>query len=179
MVYGTMTRNSKHGTLAQYRAVSKEMLALMPYRTRFDDTISISVAGATASSGGTGIWGIQIAKILECQVTASYSMANLTLCKDLGADDVLDYKSVDVTKMITEKGANTNFSSFKQVVENTLLPGFFGGGKRKYAFISVNAEAKDFAQLGNRVSEGRIRLASEKLKMGQGKEKTVVYVKNV
>ncbi|KKY34282.1 putative zinc alcohol [Diaporthe ampelina] len=42
-------------------------------------------------SGGTGTFGIQIAKLLGCHVTASCSARNVELCRSLGADEVLDY----------------------------------------------------------------------------------------
>lgn len=47
-------------------------------------------------SGGTGTFGIQIAKAAGCHVTTSCSGANVGLCRGLGADVVIDYKSKDV-----------------------------------------------------------------------------------
>ncbi len=44
-------------------------------------------------SGGTGIFGIQIAKAVGCHVTTSCSTSNIELCKSLGADVVIDYKT--------------------------------------------------------------------------------------
>lgn len=43
-------------------------------------------------SGGTGTFGIQIAKALGCHVTTSCSAGNAELCRGLGADEVLDYR---------------------------------------------------------------------------------------
>ena len=47
-------------------------------------------------SGGTGVFGIQIAKILGCHVTTTCSSVNVELCKTLGADEVVDYKKQSV-----------------------------------------------------------------------------------
>lgn len=44
-------------------------------------------------SGGVGIFCIQVAKALDMYVIATCSEAGAKLCKDLGADEILDYKS--------------------------------------------------------------------------------------
>ena len=61
--------------------------------------------GAQGGSGGTGTFGIQIAKALGCLVTVSCSAKNVDLCRELGADEVLDYTSQDVTATLKAKGA--------------------------------------------------------------------------
>lgn len=44
-------------------------------------------------SGGTGTFGIQIARALGCRVVATCSAANAELCRGLGAEEVVDYRA--------------------------------------------------------------------------------------
>ncbi|RDW76151.1 hypothetical protein BP5796_06972 [Coleophoma crateriformis] len=50
--------------------------------------------------GGTGMFGIQIAKAVGCHVTTTCSTANVDLCKSLGADEVIDYKKGSVLEAL-------------------------------------------------------------------------------
>ena len=68
-------------------------------------------------SGGTGTFGIQIAKLLGCHVTASCSGRNFELCKSLGADEVLDYTQGDLVSELKAKG-----QVFDLVVDNVGSP---------------------------------------------------------
>lgn len=64
-------------------------------------------------SGGTGTFGIQIAKLLGCHVTTSCSARNVELCRSLGADEVLDYTQGDLVGALKAKG-----QAFDLVVDN-------------------------------------------------------------
>jgi len=55
-------------------------------------------------SGGVGNMAIQIGKILGAHVTVSCSGKNATFCKELGADDVLDYTSSPLLEQLKAKG---------------------------------------------------------------------------
>ncbi|KAK1992888.1 zinc-binding dehydrogenase [Colletotrichum falcatum] len=55
-------------------------------------------------SGGTGTFGIQIAKAVGCRVTVSCSAAKAELCRSLGADDVIDYRAADVVAALRARG---------------------------------------------------------------------------
>ena len=63
-------------------------------------------------SGGTGIFGIQIAKAAGCNVTTTCSARNVELCKSLGADEVIDYTKGSVVDAL--KG----MEKFDHVVDN-------------------------------------------------------------
>jgi NADPH:quinone reductase-like Zn-dependent oxidoreductase len=55
-------------------------------------------------SGGVGSFQIQIAKLLGCHVTVSCSGANAEFCRDLGADEVIDYRTQDLVATLSRKG---------------------------------------------------------------------------
>lgn len=53
----------------------------------------ILIVGA---SGGVGVWGVQIARVLGAEVTAVCSAGNAALVRELGAQHVIDYQSESV-----------------------------------------------------------------------------------
>lgn len=55
-------------------------------------------------SGGTGTFGIQIAKLLGCHVTTTCSTGKIDLCKELGADEIIDYKTTDILEALRKAG---------------------------------------------------------------------------
>ena len=59
-------------------------------------------------SGGTGVFGIQFAKVLGCHVTTTCSATNVELCKSLGADKVVDYKKESVLEALKNGGHKFN-----------------------------------------------------------------------
>ena len=60
---------------------------------------SVMINGA---SGGVGLMAVQIAKAMDCRVTAVCSAKNTVLVKSMGADVVLDYNKEDI---LTAKNA--------------------------------------------------------------------------
>ena len=122
MVFGANVGKLGQGSLAQFTPVDQEKLTILPDGVAVDDAAGAGCVGLTAlqslrpnmkkgdkifvngGSGGTGIWTIQIAKALGAHVTTSCSTANVALCKSIGADEVLDYKSKDIVEQLKEKG---------------------------------------------------------------------------
>lgn len=178
-------------------------------------------------SGGLGTFGIQVAKALGCRVTASCSGANAELCRSLGADEVIDYKTQDVGAVLKAKGKvfrlvvdnvgytpggqedlYTAANAFLQddgyfvqvgggaskamlaaVAKRALVPGFLGGGKRRFRLIATAQSHEGLARIGEWMRTGDVRAvidevftfedapkAYEKLKTGRAKGKIVVKV---
>jgi NADPH:quinone reductase-like Zn-dependent oxidoreductase len=111
------------GTLAEYAVIlGAENVSKLPDGMDLRDAATLPVAAQTAiqsiepfvkagsnivingGSGGTGTFGIQIAKILGCTVTAVCSGPNVQSCKSLGADKVIDYKTTNLVEELRKGG---------------------------------------------------------------------------
>ena len=106
------------GAMAEYAVSSQNSTAAIPDSLDPLDATTLGVAAVTAyqsivphvkeggkvfingGSGGTGIFGIQIAKAAGCHVTTTCSTVNVDLCKSLGADNVIDYKEENVLEVL-------------------------------------------------------------------------------
>lgn len=105
------------GTLAEYIVVvGTDAVNKIPDGLSLADAATLGVAGLTAyqcivpfaksgtcvlingASGSCGTYQIQIAKQLGCIVTAVCSAANADLCRNLGADEIIDYRSTNVVQ---------------------------------------------------------------------------------
>lgn len=162
LVFGRLDQPTQFGTLAQYTVTPAAGTVPVPDGVSPEDAASIGTAGLTAyqciapnvkpgnnvfingGSGGTGIFGIQIAKTLGCHVTTTCSTANVGLCKSLGADEVIDYKSADVVKTLSEGGRQ-----YDLVVDNAASPAELYSSS--HHFLQPNGK---FVQVGGDVSVG-------------------------
>lgn len=250
LVYGRVDPN-KYGTLAEYIVLKNaECLAHAPEgsETKMAELASVGTCGLTAwqsikpylpddakdtkifingGSGGLGTFGIQIGKALGCHVTTTCSSGNVELCRGLGADEVIDYKTQNVSEVLKSKGkvfqivvdnvgcspakeedlyvaANTfmkddghfiqvgggvNKDMVKAMVRRSLVPGFLGGGKRQWKFITTNQSHTDLESIAELIKSGAVKpvldevftfdkapQAYEKLKTGRTKGKIVIKV---
>ncbi|KAF2716519.1 NAD(P)-binding protein [Polychaeton citri CBS 116435] len=119
------------GALSEYVVVGKQGVAKIPNGVSAKDAACVGVTGLTAfqcivpfvkpgdkilingGSGGTGTFGIQLAKAAGCHVTATCSGANVELCKSLGADEVIDYRTQSVVDTLKRSGTR-----FDHIVDN-------------------------------------------------------------
>lgn len=250
LVYGRVDPN-KYGTLAEYIVVKNgDGIAHVPegLETKMAEFASVGTGGLTAwqairpylpdnakdakifingGSGGVGTFAIQIGKALGCHVTATCSGANVELCRSLGADEVIDYKTQDVSQVLKSQGkvfqlvvdnigcspakeedlyvaANTFMKDdghfiqigggaskdmAKAMVRRSLVPGFLGGGKRRWKFITTAQSHADLESIGGLMKSGAVKAvldevftfdnapqAFEKLKTGRTKGKIVIKV---
>lgn len=99
---------------------------------RLEAGVRVLVNGAT---GGVGHFAVQMAKALDCEVTAVCGAANVEAAHALGADHVLDYASIDFTRgpirydAILDNPGNHPLRACRGVLEPDGVYVLIGGGK--------------------------------------------------
>lgn len=108
------------GSLAEYAAVPEHAAALKPANLDFVQAASVPMVGLTswqalseragvkqgqkvfipAGSGGIGSFAIQLARHLGAIIGTTTSTANLALVRELGADEVVDYKQQEFEQVL-------------------------------------------------------------------------------
>ena len=95
-------------------------------------------------SGGVGTFGIQIAKAMGCHVVTSCSTGNVELCKGLGADKVIDYKTQDLVDELVKVGG------FDLAVDNVNAPQDLYWQAHRF----MNVKEGRWVQVGSGISFG-------------------------
>lgn len=164
LVFGK-TEPPTFNALAEYMIVNKMGIAPIPDGVSFQDTVGVGVCGLTAyqcivpftkpgskvfingGSGGTGTFGIQIAKAYGCTVTTTCSGPNVELCKSLGADEVIDYRTQDVVEHLKRSG-----TQYDLLVDNVNTPALYWNAhhylKPDSKYITISGDF-DFANIRN------------------------------
>ena len=165
LVFGKLDAPVRFGVLAEYAVAPREGCVPLPHDggVSVDDAACVGTAGLTAyqciipnvkagdrvfingGSGGVGSFGIQLAKVKGCFVVTSCSGANVELCKSLGADQVVDYKSQNLVAELKK------MQKFDLVVDNVGSPSELYW----HAHHFTNAGTK-FVQVGAAFSPGDI-----------------------
>lgn len=118
----TRSANNNRGTYAEYVKTTENRTAFMPEDMSFDEAAAVPLAGQTAwqclvefaemkagdkvlihgGGGGVGHFAVQIAKSFGAHVIATASAEKAETLKDLGVDEVIDYKTEDFEKIVTD-----------------------------------------------------------------------------
>jgi len=140
LVVGKLRPLKKHGTLAEYITVMpdrKEPMVKVDEPGAFrklDELAGIPTAGTTAlrslkgvptggrvfingGSGGTGMYGVQIAKHMGLEVVVTCSARNEAFVRGLGADEVIDYTKVNVVDALKESVRRAG-RKFDRIIDN-------------------------------------------------------------
>lgn len=182
LVFGRV-EPGKFGTMGEYILLKNgEALAHAPVegkeKSKVDqvmrDCAAIGTAGLTAvqtikpyvktgdkvfingGSGGTGTYGIQIAKVLGCHVTVSCSARNAELCRGLGADEVIDYTEHNISETLSAQG-----QVFDLVVDNVGV----SPAAQQDLYTAANNYLKDdgwFVQVGGSASKEMVMAAMKR-----------------
>lgn len=108
-------RKKLGGGFAEFAVVNVKDLVRKPKNVSFNQAATVPISGQAAmmgliqcqiksgdkilingASGGVGSFGVQIAKALGAHVTAYSSENKISIVKSWGADEVLDYKTVQI-----------------------------------------------------------------------------------
>lgn len=110
------------GAISEYVIAERNGYAVLGSNTDLDCAAGLGTAGLTAyqtiqpyvkagdhifingGSGGVGTLAIQVGKLLGCHVTTSCSTPKVAMCKGLGADTVIDYRTSDVVEELKKTG---------------------------------------------------------------------------
>ncbi|KAL5384141.1 hypothetical protein DPSP01_005615 [Paraphaeosphaeria sporulosa] len=163
-VFGKLEPKQQFGTLEEYIIGSREGTVPLPEGVSFEAGAALGVCGlvtyqaltkhlrggervvVNGGSGGTGVFAVQIARALGCEVVATCSGANVQLCKDMGADEVIDYRTQSVTDVLEKSGKKVDF-----VLDNVGEPAALYWRASKF----TKPGAK-YVQIGSQVSLGFI-----------------------
>lgn len=109
LVFGSHSMPMKFGSLGEYISIPASFVTPLPEGVKIDQAAGLGIAGQSAyqallgyvkegnkvfingGSGGCGLFAIQIAKNMGCNVTVTCSTRNVELCYRMGADNVIDY----------------------------------------------------------------------------------------
>ncbi|TQN66527.1 Zinc-type alcohol dehydrogenase-like protein [Colletotrichum shisoi] len=132
IVFGGYPGPSQRGTLADHIIIPGANCTPLPEGIDPDQASAVGTAATTAyrslmpdtlkaggkifingGSGGTGTWTIQMAKALGAEVVTTRAAKNIDLCRQLGADEVIDYRTRDVMAELESRG-----KVFDSVIDN-------------------------------------------------------------
>ncbi|MBC2179741.1 NADP-dependent oxidoreductase [Listeria booriae] len=137
---------TRFGTYAEYTVVDAPLLAKIPDNVSFEEAASIPLAGLTAwqalfdhgslqvgekvlihaGAGGVGTLAIQLAKNAGAYVVTTASEKNAAFLKELGADEIIDYRTTNFADVLTDidlvfdtMGGDIQKDSFQVLKEGT------------------------------------------------------------
>jgi NADPH:quinone reductase-like Zn-dependent oxidoreductase len=181
------------GGFAEYACVPVQAMAAKPGSLSFEEAAAVPMAATTAlqglghhgelrpgqrvlingASGGVGSFAVQLAKAYRAEVTAVTSTANLELARSLGADEVIDYTTIDALgngrryDLILDTVGNRSVRELRRA----LAP---GGKAAVTGFTSVAkllgvslGGGKDIAQVQAHVTGGDLEVLTELIEAGK------------
>jgi NADPH:quinone reductase-like Zn-dependent oxidoreductase len=191
------------GGYAEYNVVEASRTIHIPDNISFEEASTMAVAGMTAlqglrnkgkiqpgmdvivngASGGVGTYAVQIAKVLGANVTAVCSAKNFELMNSLGADELIDYKETDFTKLpkkyniifdavgyrtfwqtvrvLKKKGIYVNISPSIPLYITSLITRL-NPGKKSKGFM-LRPDMNDLKEVMQMISDKKIRVVIDKV----------------
>ena len=186
------------GAIAEYAVASAENIAIKPKSINHIEAGSLPLVGVSAiqaleqhinltkeqkilihgGAGGIGSIAIQLAKHLGAYVATTARSEDIEFVKNLGADEVIDYKSQDFSQVLKDfdsvfdtVGGETTDKSFKVLKKGGVLVSMVGapseGLAKEYGVEVVGqntqTNSKNLARLAELVDQGVIKAQVDKV----------------
>ncbi len=165
----------RFGGYAEYTCLPvNDQIAIMPSNMTFEEAAAVPIGGLTAlrllraahrgpgekvlvygASGSVGTFAIQIAKAFGAHVTAVCSTLNVDLCRELGADEVIDYKSTDFAK--TGNQFDVILDAVGKINKSSSRPVLKPGGRYVTVSGAPKAGKNDLLELKALIESGNLR----------------------
>ena len=195
-VFGA-TNAFKGGALAEYVMVRDDSLALIPSGLGFEDAATLPISGVAAllslrdlgklrpgqkvlihgSSGGTGLYAVQLAKLTGAHVTTVSGTQGAIASREMGADVSHDYKTGAVQisgkfDVILDYSGNFSFDVARPYLTNNgcfiesspSIPKFLGSKlanpfrRQKNEMLQTEPKTKDLEYLSSLVVSRQLRV---------------------
>ena len=193
------------GGFAEYALAPEKLLVNKPSKISFEDAAALPMAALTAlqalrdkgniqkghqvlvlgSGGGVGTFAVQLAKYFGAKVTAVCGTKNVEQTKNLGADEVIDYKKENFIKrnksydLILAVNGNYPLLACKRILNpngryvmvggalsqifKTILFGWVMSlGSKKIRFLAAKPKQEDLDFIVTLASDGKIKPVIDK-----------------
>ena len=193
------------GGFAEYALAPEKLLVHKPSKISFEDAAALPMAALTAlqalrdkgniqkghqvlvlgSGGGVGTFAVQLAKYFGAKVTAVCGTKNVEQTKNLGADEVIDYKKENFIKrnksydLILAVNGNYPLLACKRILNpngryvmvggalsqifKTILFGWVMSlGSKKIRFLAAKPKQEDLDFIVTLASDGKIKPVIDK-----------------
>ena len=195
-VYG-MDMRLRTAACAEFARIDSGCVARKPENLSFEEAAACPLVGLTAlqglrlgkvgkdsklmiigASGGVGTFAVQLAKAMGARVTGVCSAKNEALVRELGAEHVIDYRKVDITRLKEDFDVVFDVTSYQSLASCTKLlkpTGIFistGGNasaiitsirdrllykKQQYRNVWVKPNKPDLERLGKYIEQGLLK----------------------
>lgn len=189
----TRTANNNRGTYAEYVKTTEKRISYMPEAMSFDEAAAVPLAGQTAwqclvefaemksgdkvlihgAGGGVGHFAVQIAKSFGAHVIATASAEKADLLKELGADEIIDYRTEDFEKIVSDAdivldtiGGEVLEKSFTVLKKGGKLPSIAGQPEQektdkygvKAGFVWLEESGERLQKLADLYVQGKLKV---------------------
>ena len=190
--------DQRHGSgYAEFAVASADVVAPKPAGLSHCEAAAVPLAACTAlqalrdlggiteghrvlingASGGVGTFAVQLGKVFGAEVTGVCSTGNVDLAKELGADQVVDYKTQDFTRdqrkydIVFDAVAKSSFVACRRIlkgngryIRTVPSPSHFlfcmltkVWGRKHCKTIWVRPSSNDLCYLKDLIEDGKVR----------------------
>lgn len=185
------------GSFAEFVAAPAKSTALKPKSTNFEQSAALPLVGVSAvqaleehiglqkdqkilihgGAGGIGHVAIQLAKAIGAYVATTVSANDMDFVKQLGADEVIDYKNQDFSKLadfdavFDTVGGETTNKSFAVLKKGGVIVSMLGQPNedlaKKYGVTAIGQGTKTttihLSRVAELVNSGKITVSVDKV----------------